>query len=214
MGSWKGPRGGDKPSGPALFTPPPQARARARGVEPPSRPGSRLRGLRGCWGSRPAWLLGLPNVFSLGLVGPSCGASTAPSSGPRCLSRGKAGGSTPQVPEARWRGSASVLPAALPKQPPWPQGHLRGWHCPLSPPSCLQLPPPSGMAPCFPPLPLAASRAVGREELRTWRTGGSGPALLSGGPVCIPWCSLSAADVPPQLGADARVHVCACLSDV
>lgn len=141
MGSWKGPRGGDKPSGPALFTPPPQARARARGVEPPSRPGSRLRGLRGCWGSRPAWLLGLPNVFSLGLVGPSCGASPAPSSGPRCLSRGKAGGSTPQVPEARWRGSASVLPAALPKQPPWPQGHLRGWHCPPSPPSCLQLPP-------------------------------------------------------------------------
>lgn len=31
--------------------------------------------------------------------------------------------------------------------------------------------------------------------------------------VCIPWCSLSAADVLP-FWADACVHVCACLSDV
>lgn len=33
------------------------------------------------------------------------------------------------------------------------------------------------------------------------------------GSVCIPWCSLSAADVLP-FGADACIHVCACLSNV
>lgn len=44
---------------------------------------------------------------------------------------------------------------------------------------------------------------------------GPGPALLARrGSVRIPWCSLSAADVLPQWGAGACVHVCACLSDV
>lgn len=44
---------------------------------------------------------------------------------------------------------------------------------------------------------------------------GPGSALLARqGSVCIPWCSLSAAGILPQWGAGARVHVCACLSDV
>ena len=109
--------------------------------------------------------------------------------------------STPQVPEAGVFPSPPPSPGLL-EQPPWPWGTWR-----------LALPSPPH--PCT-ALPLAASRAVGREELWTVRTkAGRCPALLARrGSVCIPWCSLSAADVLPLLGAGARVHVCACLSDV
>lgn len=82
---------------------------------------------------------------------------------------------------------------ALSITPSCPQLPLLFWHSPLPL--------------CSPPLPLAASRAIGREGLRTVRTRGSGPAPAPRGSVRIPWCSPSAAGVPPEW----RGRTCACV---
>lgn len=108
------------------------------------------------------------------------------------------GSATPQVPEV----GGQSFPLGFQSSLPHPRATYQvGIAFPA---------PPFWHSPCaLRPLPLAASRAIDREELRTVRTGVQAlPSLPGGAPYAFLGALLSAADVLPRL---EQTPVCMCV---
>lgn len=110
--------------------------------------------------SRPAWLLGLPNAYLV----QGWQAQVAPLPTPALEALEGQGLGVVALRFLR-QGSASVLPCPQ-SSPPGPRATYQAGTALSITPCCLQLSPLTAQ-PALRPLPLAASRAIGGEELRT-----------------------------------------------